>query len=172
MILRVDQNITNSSLEASQWSFHWAYTGFPGCHQVATRDFQCEKFEVNIHNLLMFGLSKERPILGDHAKAHIHEIWQISWNPPKNLINQITQQKLFSFMQCSGEGYVSWFTWNPADFKRPIARNGNTYVWRTLTATGVKGYRNRVTCIIQVMRPQGPLMSCTPQVLPSKYCQG
>ena len=54
MILRVDQNITNSSLEASQWSFHWAYTGFPGCHQVATREFQCEKFEVNIHNLLMF----------------------------------------------------------------------------------------------------------------------
>ena len=54
MILWVDQNITNSSLEASQWSFHWAYTGFPGCHQVATRDFQCEKFEVNIHNLLMF----------------------------------------------------------------------------------------------------------------------
>ena len=26
------------------------------------------------------GLSKERPILGDHPKAHIHEIWQISWN--------------------------------------------------------------------------------------------
>ena len=52
--LRVDQNITNSSLEASQWSFHWAYTGFPGCHQVATRGFQCEKSEVKIHSLLMF----------------------------------------------------------------------------------------------------------------------
>ena len=25
----------------------------------------------------MFGLSKERPILGDHPKAHIHEIWRI-----------------------------------------------------------------------------------------------
>ena len=58
----------------------------------------------------LFGLSKERRILGDHAKAHIHEIRRISreiqrtsWNPPKNLINQITQQKLFSFMQCSGK---------------------------------------------------------------------
>ena len=26
----------------------------------------------------MFGLSKERPIHGDHAKAHIHEIRRIS----------------------------------------------------------------------------------------------
>ena len=26
----------------------------------------------------LFGLSKERPILGDHPKAHIHEIWWIS----------------------------------------------------------------------------------------------
>ena len=42
------------------------------------------------------------------------EIQWISWNPPKNLINQITQQKLFSFMQW--EGYVSWFTWNLPDF--------------------------------------------------------
>ena len=54
MILWVDQNITNSSLEASQWSFHWVYTGFSGCHQVATRGFQCEKSEVKIHSLLMF----------------------------------------------------------------------------------------------------------------------
>ena len=30
------------------------YTGFPGCHQVATRGFQCEKSEVKIHSLLMF----------------------------------------------------------------------------------------------------------------------
>ena len=28
--------------------------------------------------LFFFGLSKERPILGDHAKAHIHEIRRIS----------------------------------------------------------------------------------------------
>ena len=54
MILWVDQNITNSSLEASQWNFHWAYTGFPGCHQVASRGFHCEKSEVKIHSLLMF----------------------------------------------------------------------------------------------------------------------
>ena len=38
------------------------------------------------------------------------EIWQISinplqisWNPPENLINQISQHKLFSFMECSGK---------------------------------------------------------------------
>ena len=35
------------------------------------------------YNLLYYfhhivGLSKERPILGDHPKAHIHEIWWIS----------------------------------------------------------------------------------------------
>ena len=44
-------------------------------------------------------------------------------------------------------------------------------VWRTLTPTGVKGCRNRVTCRSQVMRPQGPLMPCTSQMLSSKYCQ-
>ena len=27
----------------------------------------------------IFGLSKERPILGNHAKAHIHEIRRISY---------------------------------------------------------------------------------------------
>ena len=75
-------------------------------------------------NLLFFGLSKERPILGDHTKAHIHEIkwisheiWQISWNPADfmwnplaNLINQIIQEKLFSFMQCSGKAMSQDFT--------------------------------------------------------------
>ena len=44
-------------------------------------------------------------------------------------------------------------------------------VWRTLAATGVKGYMNRVTYASQVMRPWGPLLPCTPQMLPSKYCQ-
>ena len=44
-------------------------------------------------------------------------------------------------------------------------------VWRNLTATGVKGYRNTVTCRSQVMRPQAPLMPCTPQMLSSKYFQ-
>ena len=43
--------------------------------------------------LLLFGLSKERHILDHHAKAHIHEIWQISWNPAD-------------------------FTWNPPDFMK------------------------------------------------------
>ena len=33
---------------------HWAYTGCPGCHQVAARDFQCQKFGVKIQNLSMF----------------------------------------------------------------------------------------------------------------------
>ena len=32
-----------------------------------------------------------------------HEICWISWNLPENLINQIIQEKLFSFMECSGK---------------------------------------------------------------------
>ena len=39
MISQVDKNVTNSSLEASQGTFHWAYTGSPGYHQVAARGF-------------------------------------------------------------------------------------------------------------------------------------
>ena len=33
-----------------------------------------------LHFVIIIGLSKERPILGDHPKAHIHEIRQISQN--------------------------------------------------------------------------------------------
>ena len=93
MFLQVDKNVSNSYLEASQGTFHWAYTDSPGCHQVAARDFQCQKFVVKIQKL---------------------------------------------------------------------------DVWRTLAATGVKGYMNRVTYVSQVMRPWGPLMPYTPQMLPQQ----
>ena len=56
----------------------------------------------------------DRPILGDHVKAHIcgfhmkssrfHEIHL------KNLINQIIQEKLFSFMESSGKAMSQDFT--------------------------------------------------------------
>ena len=75
---------------------------------------------------LIFGLSfSERPILGD----------------------QVIQEKLFSFMECSGKAMSQDFTWNLLDFtksagfhvkfagfheirnERPtIARNGKAYV--------------------------------------------
>ena len=41
----------------------------------------CNKIGTNLHPLVLnwiFSLLKERPILGDHPKAHIHEIRQIS----------------------------------------------------------------------------------------------
>ena len=73
---------------------------------------------------------------------------------------------------------LHWFSWLPPGGYQGLSmweiwsKHSQSFdVLRTLTATGVKGYRNRVTCISQVMRPQGPLMPCTPQVLPSKYCQ-
>ena len=41
--------------------------------------YQMANFTLIVALLLhMFGLSKERPILRDHPKAHIHEIRQIS----------------------------------------------------------------------------------------------
>ena len=50
------------------------------------------------------------------------------------------------------------------------SKNSETFdVWRTLAATGVKGYMNRVTYASQLMRPWGPLLPCTPHMLPSKY---
>ena len=96
MILRVDQNITNSSLE---------------------------------------------PVSGASTKPTL-----VSWLPPGGY------QRL-----------SMWEIW---------CKNSQSFdVWRTLTPTGVKGCRNRVTCRSQVMRPQGPLMPWTPQMLSSKYCQ-
>ena len=71
----------------------------------------------------------ERPILGDHTKAHISRfLWNpayFMWNPPANLINQIFQQKHFSFMEYSGKAMSQDFvksagfremwqiSWNP-----------------------------------------------------------
>ena len=77
------------------------------------------------------------------AKAHIHEIrrisceiQQISWNPPKNLKNQITQQKLFSFMQCSGKAMsldsheIRRILWNPPNFMKSAGfRKTNCQEW-------------------------------------------
>ena len=54
----------------------------------------------------IFGLSKERPILGDHPKVHIHEIRRISYG--------------FHLLKSAGFR---------ADFERPIARNGKPYVF-------------------------------------------
>ena len=73
---------------------------------------------------------------------------------------------------------LHWFPWLPPGGYQRLSmweiwgKNSQSFdVWRTLTPTGVKGCRNRVTCRSQVMRPQGPLMPCTPQMLSSKYCQ-
>ena len=54
----------------------------------------------------LIGLSKERPILGDHPKAHIHEICRISGE---------IQQILCGFQVKSG-GFHADFTWNLPDF--------------------------------------------------------
>ena len=73
---------------------------------------------------------------------------------------------------------LHWFPWLPPGGYQRLSmweiwgKTSQSFdVWRTLTPTGVKGCRNRVTCRSQVMRPQGPLMPCTPQMLSSKYCQ-
>ena len=73
---------------------------------------------------------------------------------------------------------LHWFPWLPPGGYQRLSmweiwcKNSQSFdVWRTLTPTGVKGCRNRVTCRSQVMRPQGPLMPWTPQMLSSKYCQ-
>ena len=78
-------------------------------------------------------LSYERPILGDHPKAHISEKFgfqAIRWISPENLINQIIQQKLFSFLECSGKAMSQNFMKSAGFHERPtIARNGKAYVF-------------------------------------------
>ena len=68
---------------------------------------------------------------------------------------------------------LHWFPWlPPGGYQRLSCEKSEVKiqsfdVWRTLTPTGVKGCRNRVTCRSQVMRPQGPLMPCTPRCYPA-----
>ena len=78
---------------------------------------------------LLFGLSKERPILGDHPKAHIHEIRWISYGFHE--IWQISGEIwwISCRFQVKPAGFHADFTSNPPDFERPIARNGKPYVF-------------------------------------------
>ena len=65
---------------------------------------------------VLFGLSKERHILGDHPKAHIHEIRRISCHvkSTQNLIKSDVSTKTLQFGGCR-EGAMtqdfmkSWF---------------------------------------------------------------
>ena len=73
---------------------------------------------------------------------------------------------------------LHWFPWltpggcQGLSMSEISSENSESFdVWRTLAATGINSYRNRVTYVSQVMRPWGPLMPCTPQMLTSKYCQ-
>ena len=51
MILQVDKQVTNSSLEDSHWIFHGAHTSFL---VLITRDFQSQQFGVKLQNRFMF----------------------------------------------------------------------------------------------------------------------
>ena len=91
-------------------------------------------------NLHFVGLSKERPILDHHAKAHILKSggfhvksWVIapSLHPP----NWIVLVETFAFIRFWVD--FTWtpldfmrISWNPADFERPLARNCNPMFWK------------------------------------------
>ena len=57
------------------------------------------------------------------------DFMRISWNPPENLINQITQQKLFKFHGVQWEGYVSGFHEIRRISKDQLPRHGKAYVF-------------------------------------------
>ena len=71
--------------------------------------------------LLIFGLSKERPILGDHLKAHIHEIWRISCS--RFHADFMKSSRFCADFMKSGEfqvkssGFHADFRWNLEDFR-------------------------------------------------------
>ena len=68
-------------------------------------------FDVTLRQFI--GLSKERPILADHPKAHILDFMKSGGFRT-------------DFMKSGGFQVKSW---NPPDFERPIARTGKPYVF-------------------------------------------
>ena len=111
---------------------------FPTCYG--------KTFEI-INDVALIGLSKERPILDHHAKAHIHEIRRISygfyefqvksarfctdfrWNPVDFRWNPADSIRISGEIRQISYWFQVWFqTWNQPDFERPIARNGKPYV--------------------------------------------
>ena len=81
------------------------------------------------HDKGMFGLSKERPILGDHPKAHIHEIRRISCEIKRHSLPPALHKTEEFLLSCLIYKVFRWISLNPPDFERPIARNGNAYVF-------------------------------------------
>ena len=102
----------------------------------------CDPFLQMAATFTIFGLSIERPILDHHPKAHVHEIWQISWNPVDftmkssgfhhdiwriswNLVDFTIKSggfhEIHEIWQISGEiQWISWNLWNLADFTPEI----------------------------------------------------
>ena len=76
---------------------------------------------ITVYGNPLVGLSKERPILGDHPKAHIHEIRRISWNS----VDFRWNWQISCGFHLKSARFHADFTWNLPDFEWPIARNGN-----------------------------------------------
>ena len=80
-------------------------------YSIGRNKFQCKLLKLLrewVFFLTMIGLSKERPILDHHAKAHIYEIRQISGE---------IQWISYEFQVKSGR-FCMDFRWNPPDFVR------------------------------------------------------
>ena len=87
-------------------------------------------------NHILIGLSKEKTILGDHPKAHIDEIRHISCEIKRHSLPTAlhkTDKFLLSYLIYKVFRWISWnlpqISRNPPDFERPIARNGNAYLF-------------------------------------------
>ena len=85
--------------------------------QIMITDIHCTYFGIFVH---FIGLSFSKDLYLTTQKAHNLDF---TWNPPENLINQIIQEKLFSFMECSGKAMSHHSTWNLPDFMKSAMKD-------------------------------------------------
>ena len=141
----------------------WFYKVWGGFHLKSTRFHEIWQISCEIKRPLarncnpMIGLSIERPILDHHPKAHIHEIWWISWNLADftmksggfhHEIWQISPWNLVDFtmksMKSSGFHHeiqqISWNPWNPVDF---TMKSGGFHEIRQISGE-IRCFRNQM----------------------------
>ena len=79
--------------------------------------------------IFMIGLSKERPILDHHAKAHVLDFMKSGgFRTDFMKSGRFHMDFTGEICQISHLKSTGFQVWNPPDFERPIVRNGKPYV--------------------------------------------
>ena len=93
----ISWNLADFTVKSSR--FQWITVDFSGFYEILLQILWNPAADFNWFHEILLQISWNP---ADFSRFH-EILLRILWNPPENLINQIIQQKLFTFMKCSGK---------------------------------------------------------------------